>query len=139
MVSIVEKFYFRDTEHSLNLFLKTSNNPVAKFSIDTGQQCCENFGIHVSFTENNKCTNTEDLAPLLGKQFISIKYDHARCTADYYDHDQDGGRVVFNLALKDPVSGTIEIVKILIFNDHNGYYPHSFYVEGFGIKDQGSI
>lgn len=141
-MEIVEKFYFRDTDHSLMLLLKTSSY-LAKFSIESHRQCCESFGINVSIPGKERgFSTTDELRSLIGMRFISLKYDHARCTADYYDHDEgydDGGMVAFKLALEDIVTGAANNVKIDIFNQHNGYYAHEFSVDAFGIKDTGSI
>lgn len=105
------------------------NNVLVGF--DMGSSCCESFGAFLSREipdqVNNWSTDYEDngINPD-GFQFDK-EFFHTKKPTEGFD---DGGIATFRLTKGD------EEIFLTLFNSHNGYYSHGFWLEVGGTKIQ---
>lgn len=86
--------------------------------IDDYQNCCEEYGVDMITPEGKDIVGDEVKSVEWGKATIQEK-----TSCDYRQ------TAVVHL---ETTSGLTQIVA---YNEHNGYYPHSVYVEWNGYKD----
>lgn len=94
------------------------------FGISNDQMCCESFGIIVSKNGGEY----EDVKDVDFTEFQGMKITSAQYTTETR-YDGVAVRVEFT-------NGTL---MIEIYNDHNGYYPHSYKVEYGDWSDEDNL
>lgn len=92
-----------------------TNKQTIRVLISDFQNCCERYGVDM---------NTPDKKDIVGDTVISVGWAKNTCKDDDYLQT-----ATVNL---ETSSGLTELIA---YNEHNGYYPHSVYVEWNGYKD----
>jgi hypothetical protein len=98
-------YEFKMSDKSKNITCKISNSA----------NCCERFGVY---------TNC-NLSDFIGAEYQSVNIT-TRAKTDEYDYMR-----IVDVTIQTNLG---EIV-IILYNDHNGYYPHDFFTQTeYGIK-----
>jgi len=83
-----------------------SKNIICKIS--NSQKCCEHFGIH---TKNN-------LKDFIGSEYYSVTIEK----------EEQPNAECFTI-VKVSINTSRGVILIILYNNHNGYYRHDFYIE----------
>lgn len=100
--------------------------------ISEGQLCCEVYGAYI--TDNLKEKTSDDVGfdtdKYIGAKIIDVEYVVKKANDDYYDMQS-------NVTVS--INTTNGKFHIIVFNEHNGYYPHDYRVTVNGVIKKGRI
>lgn len=97
--------------HETHIIIHMDDNNRIKLYLCPDSQCCEEFGINVP----------KDLNSIIGCTICDFTHTHT----DTYDEDSYKGTNMLNLMLETSENKRYEF---MLFNEHNGYYPHDYEV-----------
>ncbi len=114
----------------------TTCKQIIEILISEGHECCEVYSVniingdmHVCIDEDTSDNKLDDLQALLLNQSIrSIKFGT--------DIKNDSGRTC---AIPIFIETNSTMIEVQLYNDHNGYYAHKYFVSWMNYKDAGSI
>lgn len=86
-----------------------TKNIVCKIS--NKAQCCETFGVYC---------NKSNITELIGQQYLSVSITYPIIEEKY---DFSKLKIVLSMITN------VETVEFELFNYHNGYYPHGYYIK----------
>lgn len=127
----------KEHDYFTGVAIKT-NKQTMMFLISSEVSCCETFGVQMFYDgkcydvyENNNQSKGEGgfepVKALVGQTLKTIKWDHEPTGYDYHS----------NCAFKIETDKTT--FGINIFNEHNGYYPHSYKVKWNAYENSGEL
>jgi hypothetical protein len=101
----------------------SSKNIICKISND--RVCCENYD--VVFDES---INKNDF---IGAEYLSVKvvYPDDTLDDDKYNDETQEVRVIINTSIGE--------MKLYIYNEHNGYYRHEYYLQTEDKRENGYL
>lgn len=117
MSEFIEKFYKEVTDEWVTIVIVT-NKQTINFSIDNFASCCEKYDVVIT----NTC---HVMDYFIGSRLKNIKWHHGNI-------NKRPGVIEANFDVTTDKGSFV----ICIFNDHNGYYPHSYKVTGYGFYDE---
>ncbi len=88
-----------------------------RFLISKEAQCCESFGI----TVDEKFVDEETLRELIGLTITHVNLNPKREAV--YRKTSDTSKVCVDVSFRDQ-----RVLKVDLFNFHNGYYPHNVWL-----------
>lgn len=107
-----------------------TNKQVILFLINNGQGCCEEWGY---------MTSEDDLESFIGSELVSIENVEEfngkikkTFVNDFYN-EEPSDSILINL---NTSKGTLQFA---LYNDHNGYYGHSYYIRSVQFEDNGVL
>ena len=77
--------------------------------IDSTQECCENFGVHIN------CK----LDDYIGAEYVTAKISEPKYAYDTFEMSEIAVTIHTNKG----------IIVITLYNEHNGSYPHDVYIK----------
>lgn len=103
--------------------------------ISSFQSCCEVWGYCLEDPQYPIANPAEEsVNVLLGKRLIGCRLQSVQWGRDREADDKDCMIAVVEIAASRGRS-----VNILLYNTHNGYYPHEVYLDRFGDLDKQTI
>jgi len=104
-----------------------TNKQTMNFGISTFQVCCENYGINILY-DNKKIDLNAELCKELENKFMDKKILSVKWNEGKYGED-----CIININIDN------EFISVELFNDHNGYYPHTYKVNWCDYTDEDEI
>lgn len=102
--------------------IKTNENDIF-LGIEIASLCCEHYDAKILIEANSDSNEwtfdsfaIEGVSHLIEKNIKSIKYDSDKRYRNHEDYFQTS----LSIITED------EIITLIVFNEHNGYYPHNF-------------
>jgi hypothetical protein len=120
-----------DTYPRYQITIKTKNNlsdarTKFEFCIDNAQNCCEHFGCYYALENpENNIYSSVMLSEAL--QFVGLNIVNIHI---YEINDDGGGLMVMKINLEDNKQ-----FHFVMYNYHNGYYPHSVWLNVYENDD----
>lgn len=130
-----DNFVHQDDEWIGVAILTASPEQTIKVLINDFHSCCERYDVLCMTPENNKEGMIGATIHKVGwgKDILPAYMDAIR----RYHHDNfDGAGVARAIVDIETDKGLIQIIA---YNEHNGYYPHSVYVQWPGYTDTQEI
>jgi hypothetical protein len=106
MNQTVSRYEYDKGLMKLSLFNENDEN-ILYISLSHELNCCENFGMYIQ-NLNSK---------ILNKRIQNIKVKQTRTEKEY----SDGPKTTYTTTIKMDDDTTI---KVVLYNEHNGYYTH---------------
>mgnify|MGYP003963893867 FL=1 len=140
MTSKIVNKKFNDDESMFSLTIITTDNGICEFSVSKEFLCCEYFGLVLGNKETKTCDVFDPLASngerVIDKQtldqlkgnIISIKYLHNQNIPDFLSQFEDSRIGDMNSYFNEIIT-TEGTFYVGIFNEHNGYYSHTYEVK----------
>lgn len=103
------------------------------FEIDTENWCCEHPGIRVCVTDKSK--NTSKLENIISDTVLSIdRFDNDNESQGTNDeHNDEYYEYTVLITCKK------HLIKVTLYNYHNGYYPHWYKISSNKFKEHGQL
>jgi hypothetical protein len=141
----ITRTYTKINDENFGIYIQT-NYDTYKFCISKFQSCCEGFGVDLINNDNQVIFNIyssestrpkeEDYTLLKGFSLKKIEYCHERSVRP----EDELGKYNLSLEMTLEDNKLNEIVYYIdIFNWHNGYYPHGYFVEWNNYKNGGEL
>ncbi len=145
---LITEVYTKNCEDYIGIYIQT-NYDTYKFCVDDFLSCCEVYGVSL-FNHNNEvllkinCESKDEEKnyKLLEGFFLKqIEYCHQRSKSainDFGLYDDEIQTCSLKITLKN-IDLKEAVYYIDIYNDHNGYYPHSYLIEWNNYKNEGEL
>jgi hypothetical protein len=102
--------------------ITTSKNETISLLISSGEICCEDFGANLYF---RGIEEGDDCSSVVGSIVKDVKFDY-----------KSRGEYQSTNIIIETNRGTI---KLLVYNDHNSYYPHAYIARFNGREERGEL
>lgn len=89
--------------------------------IESGNFCCEDYGTYIS--------TDYELSTIIGKSITSIKLGKESNIREPKSDDRDCNGVVIRVETERG------LIKLVAWNEHNGYYPHQILTKWEGYEE----
>lgn len=115
------------------IIIHKDDNTKIKFLISTTQYCCENWGFDIYYTENDKDLELPDFSKI-EISILDIKWstDNVVYSSSYKYTDYKQVAII-------NVYTNFGIIQMVLWNEHNGYYSHSYILEYDNKIEKGDV
>jgi hypothetical protein len=117
--------------------IKLSNNKFLRALISNEQLCCESFGCSLveKLQSNHKLPDPFnrkydlDQEKILMKEIQNKYFIGFQWGRDYETNDKKTTEILLSFLNYDDNQSALKVFSIVLYNDHNGFYPHDIVLE----------